>query len=122
MLINHFTRSKGLLYDIMVLSDNDIISKFSINMLSNITVETDYDNVKEMIQSIYGISDTLIKTLRYRVHGHIGLIMIPNMYTMLSPKPHISMPYPGVSATVTVNNVAVYRQKNCTTIKITPYL
>ena len=73
----------------MALSDDDIVTKFLITVIPKLAVEPGYNNINKVIQSLYGNSFMLSTTIGGGSHGHIGLIMIPNLYMNIPPKTYI---------------------------------
>lgn len=62
----------------MVLSVDDIITKFPTKTIPTIPGEPDYASISKMVQLIYGNVTSLPTTLGGGQHGHIGLIMTPS--------------------------------------------
>ena len=68
----------------MVLSVDDVVSKFPMKTMPKIDRELDYGNINKMMQLLYGKSASLPTTLGGRQHGHIGIITTPQLYTTLA--------------------------------------
>ena len=60
-----------------------IVSKFFIKTLPTISVDTYYDYLNEIIQTIYANASTLPTTMDGRKHDHAGLIMKDTLYATL---------------------------------------
>ena len=65
-------------------SVDKIVSKFPIKTLPRIDGEPAYKSINEMMQILYANAATLSTTMGGGTHGHIGLIMKPELYRTLS--------------------------------------
>jgi len=79
----------------MTLSVDEIVAKFPVKNIPNITGEPDYEAINHMVQTLYGNAASLTTTLGGGGHGHIGLIMSPPLYATLTATPYISPDDPG---------------------------
>jgi hypothetical protein len=94
----------------MVLSVDDIISKFPIKTIPNINGEPDHESINNMVQTLYGNAATLATTSGGGAHGHIGLIMTPALYATLTPTPYVAPIDPGVLPIIPQNASAAVRE------------
>ena len=69
-------------------SVDNIVSKFLIKKLPQIDGEPTYESINEMMQILYANVATLSTTTGRGTHSHIGLIMKPELYQMLSHIPY----------------------------------
>ena len=74
--------------------------------------ELDYGNINTMMQLLYGNAASLPKTLGGGQHGHIGIIMTPQLYTTLANTPYKSPPNPGITPTHATGATAAIRQND----------
>ena len=74
--------------------------------------EPDYGNINTRMQLLYGNADSLTTTLGGRQHGHIGIIMTPQLHTTLVNTPYDSPPDPGITPTHGIRALAEVRQTN----------
>ena len=72
--------------------------------------EPDYGNINTMMQLLYGNAALLPETLGGRKHGHIGIIMTPQLYTTLENTPYESSTDPGITPTHATGASAAIRQ------------
>ena len=72
--------------------------------------EPDYGNINMMMQLLYGNAASLPTTLGGGQHGHIGIIMTPQLYTTLANTPYESPNYPGITPTHATGVSAAIRQ------------
>ena len=63
-----------------------------------------------MMQLLYGNAASLPTTLGGGQHGHIGIIMTPQLYTTLANTPYYSPPDPGITPTHVIGASAEIRQ------------
>ena len=61
---------------------------------------------------LYGNAASLPTTLGGGQHGHIGIIMTPQLYTTLENTPYYSPPDPGITPTHVIGASAEIRQTN----------
>ena len=61
--------------------------------------EPKYSYIKTMMQVMYGNAASLLTTLGGGQHGHIAIIMTPQLYTTLANTPYDSPPDPGITPT-----------------------
>ena len=69
-------------------SVDDIVAKFPLKTLPRIDGEPTYESINAMMQMLYANAATLSTTKGGGMHGHIGLIMKPELYTTLSAVPY----------------------------------
>ena len=96
----------------MVLSVDDVVAKFPMKTMPKIDRELDYENINKMMQLLYGKSASLPTTLGGGQHGHIGIIMTPQLYTTLAITPYKSPTDPGITPTHATGASAAIRQTN----------
>ena len=94
----------------MVLSVDDIVSKFPIKTLPIITSEPNYESINKMVQTLYGNAASLSTTLGGGQHGHIGLIMTPTLYATLTETPYNEPNDPGVLPFIPPGSTAAARE------------
>ena len=90
----------------MVLSVDDVVSKFPMKKMPKIDGEPDYGNINKMMQLLYGNAASLPTTLGGGQHGNIGIIMTPQLYTTLENTPYKSPPDPGITPTHAIGALA----------------
>ena len=83
----------------MVLSVDDVVAKFPMKTMPKIDGEPDYGNINTMMQLLYDNAASLPSTLGGGQHGHIGIIMTPQLYTTLANTPYKSPTHPGITPT-----------------------
>ena len=76
-------------------SVDDIVAKFPIKTLPHINGEPTYESINEVIQLLYTSTATIPTTEGGGTHGHIGLIMKPELYSTLSETPYTVPVDPG---------------------------
>ena len=76
-------------------SVNNIIAKFPIKTLPHIKGEPTYKSINEMIQLLNAIAATLPTTAGGETHGHMRLMMKPELYSTLSETPYTVPVDPG---------------------------
>ena len=81
----------------MVLSVDNVTAKFPMKGMPKIGGEPNYVTINTMMQLLYGNSASLPTTLGGGQHGHIRIIMIPQLYTTLANTPYESPPDPGIT-------------------------
>ena len=86
----------------MVLSVDDVVSKFPIKTMPKIDGETNYSNINTMMQLLYGNAAPILTTLGGGKHGHIGITMTPQLYTTLANMHYESPPDPGIKPTYAI--------------------
>ena len=96
----------------MVLSGDDVVSKFPIKTMPKIDTEPDYSNINTMMQLLYVNAASLPTTLGRGQHVHIGIIMTPQLYTTLENTPYGSPPDPGITPTHEIGASAEICQTN----------
>ena len=96
----------------MVLSVDDVVSKFPIKTIPTIDGEPDYNTINTMMQLLYGNAASLPTILGGVQHGHIGIIMTSKLYTTLATTPYKSPPDPGITPTYAIGASAEIRQTN----------
>ena len=94
----------------MVLSVDDVVAKFPMKKMPNIDGEPNYGNINTMMQLLYGNAASLPTTLVGGQHGHIGIIMTPQLYTTLANTPYKSSPDPGITPTHVIEATAEIQQ------------
>ena len=72
--------------------------------------EPDYSNINTMMQLLYGKAASLPTTLVGGQYGHIGIIMIPQLYTTLANTTYNSPPGPRITPTHVIGASAEIRQ------------
>ena len=92
-------------------SVDDIVSKFPIKTLPRIDGEPTYENINEMMQILYANAATLQSTMGGGTHGHIGLIMKPELYRTLSNIPYTIPVDPGPIPSYTPGSSGLARQQ-----------
>ena len=83
----------------MGLSVDDIVAKFPMKTMPKIDGEPDYININTMMQLLYGNAASIPMTLGGGQHGHIGIIVNPQLYTTLANTTYESPPNPGITPT-----------------------
>ena len=83
----------------MVLSVDDVVAKFPMKTMPKIDREPDYGNINTMMQLLYRKAASVPTTLGGGQHGHIDIIMTPQLYTTLANTPYKSPPDPGIIPT-----------------------
>ena len=83
----------------MVQLVDDVVSKFSMKAMPKIDGDTEYGNINTMMQILYGNAASLSTTLGGVQHGHISIIMTPQLYTTLSNTPYESPTDPSITPT-----------------------
>jgi hypothetical protein len=73
----------------MGLSVDDIVKKFPTKTIPNIQGESNYASISNTVQPMYSNAASLPTTLGGRRHGHVGLIITPILYAILSNEPWI---------------------------------
>jgi hypothetical protein len=68
----------------MGLSVDDIVVKFPAKTIPYIQGEPNYASINDLVQMLYSNAASLTTTLGGRQYGHIGRIMTPILYAMLS--------------------------------------
>ena len=96
----------------MVLSVDDVTAKFPVKTVPIIQGEPDYTTVNNMVQLLYGNAASLPTSLGGGHHGHIGLIMTPELFATLSPTPYQNPADPGITPQHAVGASAEVRQTN----------
>ena len=96
----------------MVLSVDDVVSKFLIKTMLKIDGEPDDSNINTMMQLLYGKAASLPTTLGGGQHGHICIIMTPQLYITLENTPYGSPPNPGITPTHAIGASAEICQTN----------
>ena len=81
----------------MVLSVDDVTAKFPVKTIPIIQGEPDYTTINNMVQLLYGNAASLPTSLGGGHHGHIGLIMTPELFATLSPTPYQNPADPGIT-------------------------
>ena len=76
-------------------SVDEIVSKFPIKTLPLIDGEPTYESINNIMQILYANAATLPTTTGGGTHGHIGLIMKPEIYSTLSEIPYTIPADPG---------------------------
>ena len=94
----------------MVLSVDDVVSKFSIKTIPTIDGEPDYNTINTMMQLLYGKAASLQKKLGGGQHGNIGIIITPQLYTTLAATPYKCPPDPGITPICAIGASAEIRQ------------
>ena len=94
----------------MVLSVDNVVSKFPIKTIPTIDGEPDYNTINKIMQLLYGNAASLPTTLGGGQHGHIGIIMTPQLYTTLAATPYESPPDPGITPIHAIGASAEIRQ------------
>jgi hypothetical protein len=72
----------------MALTVDAIVAKFPIKSIPTITGEPDYDDINQMVPTLYGNAASLATTLGGGAHGHIVTIMTPPLYATLTATPY----------------------------------
>ena len=93
----------------MVLSVDNVVSKFPMKTMLKIDGEPDYGNINLMMQLLYGNSASLQTVLGGGQHGHIGITMTPQLYTTLANTPYESPPDPCITPTHAIGALAEIR-------------
>ena len=62
---------------------DEVIAKFVTKNLPKISGETDYASLNEMTQALYYNVADFPRTLDFRKHGHVSLIMKDTLYATL---------------------------------------
>ena len=96
----------------MVLSVDDVVSKFPIKTMPKINGEPDYNTINTMMQLLYGNAASLPTSLGGGHHGHIGIIRTPQLYTTLATMPYESPPNLGITPTHAIGALAKILQTN----------
>ena len=96
----------------MVFSVDDVTAIFLMKTMPKIDGEPDYGNINTMMQLLYGNAASLPTTLGGGQHGHIGIIMTPQLYTTLANTPYESPNDPGITPTHATGVSAAIRQTN----------
>ena len=94
----------------MVLSVDNVVAKFLMKAMPKIYGEPDYGNTNTMMKLLYGNAASLPTTLGGGQHGHIGIIMNPQLYTTLANTPYESPPDPGITPNHVTGASAAIRQ------------
>ena len=81
----------------MVLSVDNVVSKFPMKSIPTIDGEPDYNSINTMIQLLYGNAASLPTTLVDGQHCHIGIVITPQLYTTLADTPYKIPPDPGIT-------------------------
>ena len=76
-------------------SVDEIVAKFPVKVLPRIDGEPAYESINAMMQLLYANAATLSTTNGGGRHGHIGLLMKPELYTTLSAVPYDTPVDPG---------------------------
>jgi hypothetical protein len=87
----------------MMLSVDNIVSKFPNKTLPNITGEPDYEAINQLVQSLYGNAASLATTLGGGGHGHIGIIMTVPLYATQTSNPYVTPANPGALPDYVIN-------------------
>lgn len=90
---------------------DDIVAKFPIKTLPRIVGEPEYSTINDLVQTLYGNAATLETTLGGGNHGHIGLIMKPQLYATLSGTPYAAPNDPGATPTIPHGATATQREQ-----------
>ena len=85
------------------LSVDDIVAKFPVKTIPPIQGEPNYESINEIIQVLYANAASLATTYGGGQHGHIGLIMKPEIYATLSATPYANPVDPGPHPTFAPN-------------------
>ena len=72
-----------------------ITPKIQVEVLPNIVGKLVYSSLKMLVQVLYGNDDTLKTKLGGGVHGHIGLIIKPSLYSTLLATQYVPLEAPG---------------------------
>ena len=96
----------------MVLSVDDVVSKFPIKIVPTIDGEPDYNTINMMMQLLYGNAAYLPKRLGGVQHGNIGIIMTPQLHTILANTTYYSPPDPGITPNHAIGASAEICQTN----------
>ena len=94
----------------MVLLVDDVVAKFPMKTMPKIDGEPDYGNINTMMQLLYGNTTSLPTTLGGGQHGHISIIMTPQLYTTLANTPYESPTNNGITPTHATGASAAIRQ------------
>ena len=94
----------------MVLSVDDVVAKFPMKTMPKIDREPDYGNINTMMQLLYGNAASLPMTLGGGQHGHIGIIMTPQLYATLANTSYKSPTDPGITPTHATGASSAIRQ------------
>ena len=89
----------------------DIASKVTVKITPKIEVENDYEAINEKIQLLYANTATLLTPQGGGYYYHIGIIMKPTLYTILSTTAWTNPPDPVVYLMVTINATAYQKDQ-----------
>ena len=96
----------------MVLSVDDVVDKLPMKKMPKIYRDPDYGNINRMMQLLYGNAASLPTTLGGGQHGHIDIIMTPQLYTTLANTPYKSPNDPRITPTHATGVSAAIRQND----------
>ena len=94
----------------MALSVDNVVAKFPMKTMPKIDGEPDYGNINTMMQLLYDNAASLPTTLGGGQHGHIGIIMTPQLYTTLAKTPCKGPTDPGITPIHATGASAAIRQ------------
>ena len=92
-------------------SVDDIVSKFPIKTLPRIDGEPTYESINNIMKILYANEATLPTTMGGGTHGHIGIIMKPELYSTLSEIPYAIPLDPGPIPIYAPRSSGLSRQK-----------
>ena len=94
----------------MVLSVDEVVAKFPMKTMPKIDGEPDYGNINTMMWLLYVNAASLPTTLVGVQHGHIGIIVTPQLCATLANMPYESPPDPGITPTHATGASTAIRQ------------